>query len=150
MYKIREWNPMYLIPPSPVTYKSNNVNIGVASLSKSHESMLPVITANIFGPENIQKRVNVLFDSGAQVSLIRQQTADCLGLKGKGISVTITKVRREEEMKTKVYRVPGHITPETTQVLFLSKKTSLDLAEFRTTESMGVEAKPCICEADKL
>ena len=69
--------------------------------------MLPVITANIFGPENIQKRVNVLFDSGAQVSLIRQQTADCLELKGKNISVTITKVGGEErEMKKKVYRVP--------------------------------------------
>lgn len=69
--------------------------------------MLPVITANIFGSENIQKRVNVLFDSGAQVSLIRQQTADCLGLKGKDISVTITKVGGEEkEMETKVYRVP--------------------------------------------
>ena len=223
----------------PLLHKSNNVNIGVASLSKSHESMLPVITANIFGPENIQKRVNVLFDSGAQVSLIRQQTADCLGLKGKNISVTIMKVGGEEqEMKTKVYRVPvsaidnsrkysikaigipcisdeiasinitditknlglvhekirrgkgpvdlligidyahlhtgemkqvnhvvarksplgwvlfgskpGHITHETTQVLFLSKKTSVDLAEFWTTESMGVEVKPCICEADKL
>ena len=83
------------------------MNIGVASLSKSHESMLSVITANIFGPENIQKRVNVLFDSGAQVSLVRQQTTDCLGQKGKDISVTITKVGgKEEEMKTKVYRVP--------------------------------------------
>ena len=26
----------------------------------------------------------------------------------------------------------------------------MDLAEFWTTESMGVEVKPCICEADKL
>ena len=78
MYKIREWNPVHLIPPSPVTYKSNNVNIGVASLSKSHESMLPVITANIFGPEDIQKRVNVLFDSGAQVSLIRHKPQTAL------------------------------------------------------------------------
>ena len=86
----------------PVLHK-RNVNIDVASLSKSHESMLPVITANIFGSENIQKRVNVFFDSGAQVSLIRQKTADCLGLKGKDISVTITKVGKEEEMKTKAY-----------------------------------------------
>ncbi len=91
----------------PLLHKSNNVNIGVASLSKSHESILPVITANIFGPENVQKRANVLFDSGAQISLIRQQTADCLGLKGKDIFVTITKVGgEEEEMRTKVYRVP--------------------------------------------
>ena len=223
----------------PLLHKSNNVNIGVASLSKSHESILPVITANIFGSENVQKRANVLFDSGAQISLIRQQTADCLGLKGKDISVTITKVGgEEEEMRTKVYRVPvsaidnsrkhsikaigipcitdeiasinitditkhlglvnekirrgkgpvdlligidyahlhtgetkqvdhvvarksplgwvlfgskpGCTTPETTRVLLLSKKTSVDLAEFWTTESMGVEVKPCVCEADKL
>lgn len=26
----------------------------------------------------------------------------------------------------------------------------MDLAEFWTTESMGVEVKPCVCEADKL
>jgi hypothetical protein len=68
------------------------LHVGVASLSNNHESMLPVIAANIFGPENIQKRGNVLFDSGAQISLIRQETADCLGLKGKDISVTIAKV----------------------------------------------------------
>ena len=223
----------------PLLHKSNNVNIGVASLSKSHESMLPVITANIFGPENIQKRANVLFDSGAQISLIRQETADCLGLKGKDISVTITKVGGEEkEMKTKMYKVPvsatdnsrkhsikaigipcisddiasisiaeiakhlglvnekirrgkgpvdlligidyahlhtgetkqvdhivarksplgwvlfgskpGCISSETTKVLLLSKKTSVELADFWTTESMGVEVKPCVCEADKL
>jgi hypothetical protein len=63
----------------PLLHKNNNVNVGVASLSNNHESMLPVIAANIFGPENIQKRGNVLFDSGAQISLIRQETADCLG-----------------------------------------------------------------------
>ncbi|CAB4039112.1 uncharacterized protein LOC111319232 [Paramuricea clavata] len=195
--------------------------------------MLPVITANIFGPENIQKRGNVLFDSGAQINLIRQETADCLGLKGKDISVTITKVGgEEEEMRTKVYRVPvstidnsrkhsikaigipcisdtiasinttditkylglvnekirrgkgpvdlligidyahlhtgemkqadhvvarksplgrvlfgskpGCTTSETTRLLHLSNKTSVDLAEF----CMGVEVKPCICEAE--
>ena len=69
--------------------------------------MLPVITANIFGRENIQKRANVLFYSGAQISLIHQETANCLGLKGKDISVTITKVGgEEEEMKTKMHKVP--------------------------------------------
>ncbi len=26
----------------------------------------------------------------------------------------------------------------------------MDLAEFWTTESMGIEVKPCVCEADKL
>ena len=182
---------------------------------------------------------NVLFDSGAQISLIRQKTTNCLGLKGKDISVTITKVGgEEEEMKTKMYKVPvsaidnskkhsikaigipcisdeiasvntieitkhlglinekirrgkgpvdlliridhAHLhtgemkqvdyivarksslrwvlfgskpecsTSETKRVLFVSKKTSVDLTEFWMTESMGVEVKPCVCEADKL
>ena len=46
----------------------------------------------------------MLLDSGAQVSLIRQETADTLGLNSKDVSVT--KVGDEEEtMKTKEYRV---------------------------------------------
>ena len=40
---------------------------------------------------------NVLFDSGAQISLIRSETAQNLGLKGRDISVNITKVGGEEE-----------------------------------------------------
>ena len=45
-------------------------------------------------------------DSGAQISLIRQDTAKIFGLKGKDISITITKVGGEEEtMKTKEYKV---------------------------------------------
>jgi hypothetical protein len=90
----------------PLLHRSNAL-ISVASLSDNQESILPVVPANIFGQNSVQKRGNVLFDSGAQISLIRQDTADCLGLKGKGISVTITKVGgQEEELKTKVYRVP--------------------------------------------
>ena len=47
-----------------------------------------------------------MLDSGAQVSLIRQETADTLGLKGKDVSVTVTKVGgKEETMKKKEYRV---------------------------------------------
>ena len=45
---------------------------------------------------------------------------------------------------------PECSTSETTRVLFASEKTSVDLTEFWTTESMGVEVKPCVCEADKL
>ncbi|CAB4032137.1 PREDICTED: uncharacterized protein LOC107346959, partial [Paramuricea clavata] len=63
--------------------------------------------ADIFGSNNLRKRGNVLFDSGAQVSLIRQETADSIGLKGKKISVTITKVGgQKEEINTNVYNVP--------------------------------------------
>ena len=88
-------------------HKSSTVNIGVASLHKNEEAMLPVTSADLFGSNNLRKRGNVLFDSGAQINHIRQETADCLGLKGKKISVTITKVGgQEEEIKTKVYSVP--------------------------------------------
>lgn len=77
-------------------------------MAKNQESMLLVITANIFGLNSILKRGNVLFDSGAQISLIRQDTAECLGLTGKNISMTITKAGGEEEqMKTKVTESPS-------------------------------------------
>ena len=59
--------------------------------------MLPVISANICGPNGLYKRGNVLFDSGAQISLIRSETARNLGLKGRDISVNITKVGGEQE-----------------------------------------------------
>lgn len=67
--------------------------------------MLPVIYANICGPNGLYKRGNVLLDSGAQISLIRRETADSLGLKGKDISVSIIKVGgEEEEIQTKCTR----------------------------------------------
>ncbi|XP_028411085.1 uncharacterized protein LOC114533686 [Dendronephthya gigantea] len=84
----------------PLLHKSNTVNIGIASLHENEEAMLPVTTADIFGSNSLRKRGNVLFDSGAQVSLIRQETADNLKLKGKEISVTITKVGGQEEEYT--------------------------------------------------
>ena len=88
-------------------HRSNIVNIGVASLHENEEAMLPVTSADLFGLNNLRKRGNVLFDSGAQINHIRQETSDCLGLKGKKISVTITKVGgQEEEIRTKVYNVP--------------------------------------------
>lgn len=69
---------------------------------------MPIITANIHGQDGIQKRAHVLYDKGAQVSLIRNDTALTLGLKGKDTSVTIMKVGGDEEfMQTKVYLVPA-------------------------------------------
>ena len=70
------------------------------------EAILPVLSVNTVSVNGLFKCGNVLVDSGAQVSLIRQETADTLGLKGKDVSVTVTKVGGEEEtMKTKTYRV---------------------------------------------
>ena len=69
--------------------------------------MLPVITASIYGPNGLYKRSNVFLDSGAQISLIRSETAENLGLKGRDFSVNIVKVGGEEEsIRTKSYRVP--------------------------------------------
>ena len=62
----------------PLLHKSNAVNIyiyiyiGVASLYENEEAMFPVTATDIFGSNNLCKRRNVLFDSSAQVSIIRQ------------------------------------------------------------------------------
>ncbi|CAB4018035.1 Hypothetical predicted protein [Paramuricea clavata] len=66
----------------PLLHQSN-VLISVASLSDDQESIIPVVPANIFGQNSIQKCGSILSDSGAQISLILQDTADCLHLKGK-------------------------------------------------------------------
>jgi len=55
----------------------------------------------------MQKQGNILLDSGAQISLIRNETAASLGLKGRDTSITIRKVGGDEEtITTKVYKVP--------------------------------------------
>ena len=81
--------------------------VGVASVV-----LLPVIQVEILGQEarvDVERRRkgNVLLDSGAQVSLIRNAVAKELKLNGKDASVTVTKVGgEEEEIHTKLYKVP--------------------------------------------
>lgn len=73
----------------------------------THSALLHIITANIHGQDGIQKHANILFDTGAQVSLIRHDTASAFSLKEKDTSVTITKVGGEEEiLQNKVHCVP--------------------------------------------
>ena len=43
----------------------------------------------------------------------------------------------------------GNIQPAS-RILFVKYATPVDLSDFWETESMGVEVKPCVCEADKL
>ena len=75
------------------------------------------------------KRGNVLLDSGAQISLVKQETAENLGLKGKDVSITITKVGGvDENVKTKVYKVPV---------------TSLDTRKTYSVTAVGI---PCISD----
>ena len=87
-------------------HRSNSVQISVAMAANSAEAVLPVLSANIGNANGLFKRGNVLLDSGSQISLIKQETAETLGLKGKDASVTITKVGGEEEtLKTKQYTI---------------------------------------------
>lgn len=51
-------------------------------LAESHCALLPIVTANIYGQDGIQKRGNVVFDAGTQISLIRNDSSSTLGLKG--------------------------------------------------------------------
>ena len=219
-------------------HKTTAAQVGVAMTVYEREAILPIISANISNSDGYYKRANVLLDSGAQVSLIRQDTAELLGLKGQCVSVTIAKVGGEEEtIKTKRYTVAispvdghqyqsikvigipvisddikavntsrlseifglenqkfrrgkGHVdlligidhahlhSGETKQVgnlmarhspigwlvfggkpgganeanhIFHVKQTVIvDLTDFWTTETMGVTAKPCDCNAPKL
>ena len=90
----------------PLLQKNNSIKIGVATISSKKEAVLPVLLANIGGENSVFNCGNVLQDSGAQVSLILQSTAQTLGLKGKDTTVAITKVGGENEiMRTKVYKV---------------------------------------------
>ena len=102
--------------------------------------MLPVIAANIGGQNYLYKWGNVLSDTGAQISLIRQETAGSLGLEGKNISITITKVGGEEEMKTKAFKV--HVTSLDNDRKFLIKAIGIptisdDIVPIKTKEIGG-------------
>ena len=67
----------------------------MAAVTAGKGALLPVISAIIQG------------QNGAQVSLIRSDIAEILGLRGRDTSVTISKVGGEEEtIRTKEYRVP--------------------------------------------
>ena len=77
------------------------------SFSKPHKTLLPVITCKIYGQNGFQKQSNTLLDSGAQISLICEDRAAALGLKGNDTPITLLKVGGGEgTIKTEVYKVP--------------------------------------------
>ncbi len=113
----------------PLLHQSKKATVGVALTNENQEAVLPIISANICGPNRMFKRGNVLLDSGAQISLVKQETAESLGLKGKDVSITITKVGGvDENVKTKVYKVPV---------------TSLDSRKTYSVTAVGI---PCISD----
>ena len=81
----------------------------VASISSAKDNttaLLPIVQVDLLGTGSRRKIGNALLDSGAQISLIRTSMAEELGLKGKNIVITITKVGgQEEELRTKMYQV---------------------------------------------
>ena len=80
--------------------------LSVSCLTSSQQAILPVVLVEILGSGNIKKQGNLLLDSGAQVSLITLSVADELGLKGKEVNITISKIGgEEEELTTKLFRV---------------------------------------------
>ena len=81
------------------------VKIGIAAVHNENKSMLSMTEVEVLGTEGNRTRANVLLDSRAQVSLIRQ-CARKLKLKGKDAVVTTTKIGGEEkEIRTKLYQV---------------------------------------------
>ena len=92
------------------------------------EAVLPVASVDILAA-NGNKRVNVLLDSGAQISLIRLSAAEEMNLKGKDVPVIIGKVDGEgEQLKTKLFRI---------------RVRSLERNSVHTVMAVGI---PCICE----
>ena len=72
------------------------------------------------------------------MSLVREETAKMLGLKGKDMSVTITKVGGEEQtIKTKVYKVPVS-SPDTAQMFSMKAISILSINE----DVSAVQVKP--------
>ena len=45
-------------------HKSNAIRIAIAATAETHSALLPITTANIHGQDGVQKRGNVLFDTG--------------------------------------------------------------------------------------
>ena len=99
----------------------------------------------IHGRDGLYKHGKVLLDSGAQISFIRQETAEALGLDGKKVSISITKVGgEEEEMTTKVFKV--QMTPLDNKKAFLVKAIGIpcirdDIVDIKTidiAESLGL------------
>nr|XP_054771128.1 uncharacterized protein LOC129279041 [Lytechinus pictus] len=85
--------------------KPESSSVGVACVSKTR-SLLPIVTCRIMGNQS-KRSGNVLLDSGSQISIIKQSTADELKLKGKKTIVNIVKLgQKEEEIQTYIYKVP--------------------------------------------
>ena len=97
-----------------------------------------MITCKIYNQNEFQKQSNTLLDSGAQISLVHEETVAALALKGNNTTITLTKVGVEEEtIKTKVYKVPAS-SPESTEMLSIRAVGILCIRE----EVTAIQPKP--------
>ena len=98
-----------------------------------------MITCKIYNQNGFQKQSNTLLDSGAQISLVHEETVAALALKGNNTTITLTKVGVEEEtIKTKVYKVPAS-SPESTGILCIREVTAIQPKPI--TKFLGQEHK---------
>ena len=73
---------------------------------KAKDAILPVVTGFVVGKNWKREEANILMDSGAQISLVRNDVAQRLRLDRKDVAITMTTVGgKEEELKTKMYEV---------------------------------------------
>ena len=91
----------------PLLHEASGNRIGMlASAMKTKDAILPVVTGFVVGKNWKREEANILMDSGAQISLVRNDVAQRLRLDGKDVTITMTTVRgKEEELKTKMYEV---------------------------------------------
>ena len=72
----------------PLLHKSTDLRVSISSVTDNQDALLPVIAVDISGQGGLYKRGNILLDSGAQITLIRVETAESLGLEGKNVSIS--------------------------------------------------------------
>ncbi|XP_063960332.1 uncharacterized protein LOC129280086 [Lytechinus pictus] len=89
----------------PLLHNSSDVReVGVACVG-AKEALLPVVTVEV-AEKKTWKKCNMLLDCGAQLSIIKQSLADKLKLKGKEVTIVISKLGGvEEEVITNEYKV---------------------------------------------
>ena len=78
---------------------------GVAVVG-NRNALLPVLSAELIGKRHKAQPGKILFDSGAQISIVRECVARSLKLQGRSITMTISKVGGiTETVNTKLYDV---------------------------------------------
>ncbi len=76
----------------PLLHAATNLIGILASTIKTKESLLPFVSAFVVGNNDKREQANILMDSGAQISLVRNDMAQRLKLKGKDVTITMTTV----------------------------------------------------------